>query len=80
MSKCCRGSIFLVENVIFGIADPDLSFNVQLLWGYDVLRVVYRSDYDCRSVIGEKKNRFKSRVRARIMELWNTDIGHVVYS
>jgi len=28
-----KGSKFLVENVIFGIADPD--FTMQLLWGYD---------------------------------------------
>ena len=30
-----RGSKFLVENVIFGIADLDLPIHCQLLWGYD---------------------------------------------
>ena len=30
-----KGSKFLVENVIFGIADPDLPFTMQLLWGCD---------------------------------------------
>ena len=31
-----KGSKFLVEYVIFGIADPDLpKFTMQLLWGYD---------------------------------------------
>ena len=30
-----KGSKFLVENVIFGISDPDLPFNMQLLCGYD---------------------------------------------
>jgi len=30
-----RGSKFLVENVIFRIANSDCLFTMQLLWGYD---------------------------------------------
>ena len=30
-----KGSTFLVENVIFGIADPDLPITMQLLCSYD---------------------------------------------
>ena len=30
-----KGSKFLVENVIFGIADPDLPIHYEMLWGYD---------------------------------------------
>ena len=30
-----KGSKFLVENVIFGIADPDLPIHYATLWSYD---------------------------------------------
>jgi len=30
-----RGSKYVVESAIFGIADPDLPITMQLLWGYN---------------------------------------------
>ena len=30
-----KGSKFIVENVIFGIADPDLPIHYEVLWSYD---------------------------------------------
>ena len=34
-SNGVKGSKFIVENVIFGIADPDLPIHYEVLWSYD---------------------------------------------